>query len=120
MTKKSKLGIQWVLRKFAKLAPAKNARIVPKNTYIKTINKPYKNARRFPPCFFVKKLTVIGIKGYTQGVNRANNPAPKATKKNSINPPPVTSEAFFFESSEAEILKLPFTGTHKPLSFEHA
>ncbi len=32
ITKKSKFGIQCVLRKFAKLAPAKKASIVPKNT----------------------------------------------------------------------------------------
>jgi hypothetical protein len=75
------LGIQCVLKKFAKLAPAKKAKIVPKKTYIKTMNAPYKNARRFPPFCLVKKLTVMGIKGYTHGVNNAKNPAPKAMKK---------------------------------------
>ena len=32
MTKNNRFGIQWVLRKLAKLAPAKKARMVPKNT----------------------------------------------------------------------------------------
>ncbi len=32
MTKNNKFGIQWVLKKLAKLAPAKKASMVPKNT----------------------------------------------------------------------------------------
>ena len=32
ITKNRRFGIQWVLKKFAKLAPAKNASIVPKKT----------------------------------------------------------------------------------------
>ena len=63
IVKKSIFGIQCVLKKFAKLAPAKKANSVPKNTYINTIKPPYKNARPFPPFCFVKKLTVIGING---------------------------------------------------------
>src|SRR6056297_2829798 len=37
-------------------------------------------ARFSLPC--IKKLTVIGIMGNTQGVNNANSPAPNAIQKN--------------------------------------
>ena len=32
IAKNKRLGIQWVLKKLAKLAPAKNAKMVPKKT----------------------------------------------------------------------------------------
>ena len=54
------------------------------------IETPYKMAFFFPSAFvllcFVKKLTVIGIIGKTQGVNNAANPPKKAKKKIDHNP----------------------------------
>ena len=51
---------------------------------------PYKMAFFFPSAFvllcFVKKLTVIGIIGKTQGVNNAANPPKNAKKKIDHNP----------------------------------
>ena len=49
------------------------------------IMEPPKKYACFKPCFldlssFIKKLTVIGIIGKTQGVINANKPAPKETK----------------------------------------
>ena len=42
---------------------------------------PYKKANFLPPFCFVKKLTVMGINGYTQGVSKAMRPAPMAIQK---------------------------------------
>ena len=42
---------------------------------------------------FVKKLTVTGIIEYTQGVNKASNPPPKAARKIHHSERPPTGEA---------------------------
>jgi hypothetical protein len=60
----------------------KGARIDPTKVYIRIIEKPY-NKAFFTPCLLdlalpVKKDTVIGIIGKTQGVKSAANPPRKA------------------------------------------
>jgi hypothetical protein len=42
---------------------------------------PYRKALPTPFFCLIKKLTVIGIKGYTQGVRQVAKPTPKAIKK---------------------------------------
>jgi hypothetical protein len=62
-----------------------NVIIKPNETYITIIDNPYSKAFIIPferePELFVKKETVIGIIGKTQGVNKAMNPQPKPSKK---------------------------------------
>ena len=58
----------------------------------------------FEPSFFIKKLTVIGIIGKTQGVRMAANPARNAPKKNASSDLPcslVDSAAFTSSSVNA-------------------
>ena len=45
------------------------------------IDIPYIIAELFPPPFFRKKLTVIGMIGHTQGVSRAMSPPRKPRRK---------------------------------------
>ena len=57
-----------------------------KITYTAKMKKPYNNAFETPdplfcPLFLVKKLTVKGIIGNTQGVSNANNPPKKPSPK---------------------------------------
>ena len=42
---------------------------------------PYRKANFLPPFCLVKKLTVMGMSGYTQGVSKAMSPAPMAIQK---------------------------------------
>ena len=48
------------------------------------IDAPYKKALPTPFFCLIKKLTVIGISGYTQGVRQVAKPMPKAIKKKDI------------------------------------
>ena len=60
-------------------------------TYTNTIKTPYKMALNMPPfslvfpSFLVKKLTVNGIIGNTQGVSSASNPPKNPNPKITIN-----------------------------------
>ena len=65
-----------------------------------------------PTPFFclMKKLTVIGINGYTQGVRQVANPTPKAIKKKLNND--FSSSGFSVEFMvETEVLEEPETAT---------
>jgi len=76
--KKKMLKTAFVDNEFKALAPNIPVTNSPKPTYITTIDAPYVQASRIP--FFLsllrfrKKLTVIGIIGHTQGVNKASSP----------------------------------------------
>ena len=50
------------------------------------IDIPYIIAELFPPPFFRKKLTVIGMIGHTQGVSRAMSPPRKPRRKRDQRP----------------------------------
>ncbi len=72
-TKKTKFGIQCVLKTVVKLAPALvTDTISPTKAYNNVIERPKINAFIIPferfSDLFIKKLTVIGIIGKTQGV----------------------------------------------------
>ena len=60
----------------------------PRARYITMIDTPYIIAALFPPPFFRKKLTVIGMIGHTQGVSRARSPPRKPRRKTTPNPCP--------------------------------
>ena len=70
-----------VERAFRESAPKTEVTTVPSNTYKNTMDTPKRIAFRMPTAFvllcFVKKLTVIGIIGKTQGVSKAAKPAKK-------------------------------------------
>ena len=50
------------------------------------IDIPYIIAELFPPPFFRKKLTVIGMIGHTQGVSKAMSPPRKPRRKREKRP----------------------------------
>ena len=63
----------------------------PRARYITMIDTPYIIAALFPPPFFRKKLTVIGMIGHTQGVSRARSP-PRKPRRKMPKPPSVSPE----------------------------
>ena len=80
----SRTAVDHVIRAYVD-DPNTDVTTVPSNTYNTTIETPYSRALRIPTALFlrclVKKLTVIGIMGNTQGVKRAANPARKLRMK---------------------------------------
>jgi hypothetical protein len=81
-TKNNRFGIQLVASSLAISGPINGATIEPTRVYIKIIENPYMRALRMPTFLLlalpVKKVTVIGIIGKTQGVKRATKPAKNA------------------------------------------
>ena len=79
--KKMRLNQTFVDNAFSESAPNTEVTTVPSSTYKTTIETPNRIAFRMPTALFllclVKKLTVIGIIGNTQGVSKAANPARK-------------------------------------------
>ena len=76
------LNTALVDKSFNALAPNIPVMVSPNNTYITIIDTPYKTASEiafflFALLRFKKKLTVIGIKGHTQGVSNAMKPPRK-------------------------------------------
>ena len=78
------LNVAEVESSLSLLAPKRAVMIRPRATYITIMDMPYMQAslidllRSLP--FLRKKLTVIGIIGHTQGVNRATRPPRKQVK----------------------------------------
>ena len=83
--KKKIFTIALVLRSFNAEAPKSNVTNKPKPTYNTMILIPYRIASLFPPPFFKKKETVIGIIGHTQGVKMARRPPKRPKRKMSTN-----------------------------------
>lgn len=82
--KKMRLAIQLVARLFSAAGPKISVVSNPIPVKMMTMEAAYQTALRRPSAFvrlrFVKKLTVMGIIEYTQGVRRARRPPPKAAR----------------------------------------
>src|SRR5690606_22404467 len=89
MIKNTRFAIQLVERLLRALAPNTREISTPSMVKIRIIESEYHVALRIPSLRFllllVKKLTVIGIIAYTQGVITAAIPPPKAIKKSQSN-----------------------------------
>jgi hypothetical protein len=76
------LGSQWVAIQLANSGPPIKDTSVPNKVNITMMHIPKKRALKMPffllALSFVKNVTVIGIMGYTQGVNSASTPARNA------------------------------------------
>ena len=88
MMKKSRLGTQWVPIKYSASGPKIRVRMAPNTANRKTMENPknqaWRREARLLSVEFMKKFTVIGIMGNTQGVNIVRMPPSRANRNTTM------------------------------------
>ena len=96
--KKAMLTMELVASELRALAPKIRVMVNASVTYTMIMENPYRTASLISDFLsldlFMKKLTVIGIIGHTQGVSRAIRPPKKLVKKSLVRPIPFVDTPF--------------------------